>query len=114
MCFYIKQDLLIFTVILKLLLLLITLIMQVYQHLFNALCSSKNIKMVLYIDSQIAFSFLSFRLPADGSGMLRKTIGFQLSVRLKHLLHWLWSWLVITSNILKATAGFVCHGTWYI
>lgn len=45
---------------------------------------------MLYIDSQIAFSFLSFRLPADGSGMFKETLGFQLNVRLKHLLHWLW------------------------
>ncbi|XP_054675462.1 dynein light chain Tctex-type protein 2 isoform X2 [Grus americana] len=34
--------------------------------------------------------FDRYKLPADGSGMFRETLGFPLNVKLKHLLHWLW------------------------
>ncbi|XP_074676782.1 dynein light chain Tctex-type protein 2 isoform X3 [Strix aluco] len=34
--------------------------------------------------------FDRYKLPADGSGMLKETLGFQLNMKLKHLLHWLW------------------------
>ncbi|KAM6280448.1 dynein light chain Tctex-type protein 2 isoform 2-T2 [Porphyrio hochstetteri] len=34
--------------------------------------------------------FDRYKLPADGSGMLKGTLGFQLNVKPEHLLHWLW------------------------
>ncbi|XP_054052418.1 dynein light chain Tctex-type protein 2 isoform X2 [Rissa tridactyla] len=37
-----------------------------------------------------ALDFDRYKLPADGSGMFKEILGFQLNVRREHLLHWLW------------------------
>ncbi|XP_075002458.1 dynein light chain Tctex-type protein 2 isoform X2 [Calonectris borealis] len=52
-----------------------------------ALCASISEEILKAVKE---LDFDRYKLPADGSGMFKETLGFQLNVKLKHLLHWLW------------------------